>query len=323
MKINRLKNKHILVTGGAGFIGSHIVDGLIKLGAKVVVLDNLSSTGTTKNINHCLDRIRFIKGDLRDEKVLSKALNGIDYICHQAALRSVPYSVEKPYLYNDVNVNGTLKLFLKARGKGIKKIICASSSSVYGERSNFPERETDLAKPISPYAATKLIVEYYSYVFGKLYGMEIVNLRYFNVFGPRQSLDDQYAVVVPKFITCILKGERPPIYGDGAQERDFIYIDNVVSINITCLNKAALEPQVFNVGNGAPHSVTELFDSLKKITSSKIKAIYLPKRAGDVRKTHADISKVKKLLGWSPKISFEEGLKKTIEWFRNQMPDSR
>ncbi|MCK4519681.1 MAG: SDR family NAD(P)-dependent oxidoreductase, partial [Candidatus Omnitrophica bacterium] len=214
--MNQINSKTILVTGGAGFIGSHIVDRLVGLGAKVVVLDDLSS-GKLKNLEKVLDKVNFIKGDIRDEKALDEALDGVSAISHQAAWRSVPKSVDKPWEYNEVNVNGSLKLFIKARDKGIKRIVCASSSSIYGEREDFPEVESDILKPISPYAATKLIVEHYSYVFSKLYGMEITNLRYFNVYGPRQSLDDEYAVVIPKFMSCLLKGESPPIYGDGEQ----------------------------------------------------------------------------------------------------------
>ena len=214
-----LRDKKILVTGGAGFIGSHIVDRLVSLGADVFVLDDLSS-GKLENLAKSQGKIKFIKGDITDEKILDTALEGIEYVSHQAALRSVPESISKPLEYNNVNVTGTLKLFLKANGKGIKKIVCASSSSVYGERDKFPEKETEETNPISPYAATKLIVEKYSYVFSKLYNMEIINLRYFNVYGPRQSLDDEYAVVVPKFINCLLNNENPPIYGTGDQERD-------------------------------------------------------------------------------------------------------
>jgi len=312
---NSINSQTILVTGGAGFIGSHIVDKLVDLGANVIVLDDLSS-GKLANLSRSQEKIKFIKGDIRDEKALEAALDGVDAIFHQAARLSVPESVEKPQEYNDVNVNGTLKLFVKARDKDIKKIICASSSAVYGERDTFPEKENEEAKPISPYAATKLIVEHYSYIFSKLYGMEIVNLRYFNVYGPRQSLDDEYAVVIPKFISCLLKGESPPIYGDGDQERDFTYIDNVVDINIRCLGKESIAGEVFNVGLGTPNSVNQLFKHLKEIIGSDIKPNYCPVRLGDVRKTHADIEKAKKLIGWQPKVNFCQGLEKTVDWFK-------
>ena len=310
-----LKSKKILVTGGAGFIGSHIADRLVDLGANVVVLDDLSS-GKLKNLEKSREKIKFIKGDIRDEKDLEAALDGVDAVFHQAAWRSVPKSVDKPWEYNEVNVNGTLKLFLKAKEKGIKRIVCASSSSVYGERDTFPEIESEVAKPLSPYAATKLVVEHYSYIFSKLYGMEIVNLRYFNVYGPRQSLDDEYAVVIPKFISCLFKGESPPIYGDGNQERDFTFIDNVVDINIQCLGKENITGEVFNVGLGMPNSVNQLFKHLKEIIGSDIKPNYCPVRLGDVRKTHADIEKAKKLLNWHPKVDFFQGLEKTVKWFK-------
>jgi len=312
-----LKGKKVLVTGGAGFIGSHIVDRLIGLGADVVVLDDLSS-GKLENLSQNQEKIKFIKGDIRNEKDLEAALDGVEVVSHQAAWRSVPKSVDKPWEYNEVNVGGTLKLFLKAKERGIRKIVCASSSSAYGERNNFPEEEGETPKPISPYAATKLIVEHYSYVFSRLYGMEIVNLRYFNVYGPRQSLDDEYAVVIPKFIACLLKGESPPIYGDGNQERDFTFIDNVVDINIKCLEKEKIGGEVFNVGLGMPNSVNNLFKNLKEIIGSNTEAEYCPPRLGDVKKTHADIEKAKKLLNWQPRVDFYKGLEKTAEWFKGE-----
>ena len=316
--MENLKNKKVLVTGGAGFIGSHLVDRLINLGAKVIVLDNLVS-GKIENIKHNLKKIKFIKDDIRDSFALDKALDGVDLILHQAALRSVPKSTKDPEGYHDVNVNGTLKLFLKAKEKGIKKIVFASSSSVYGETDKFPEKEIDLVKPISPYAATKLICEHYAYVFYKLYNLNIISLRYFNVYGPRQSLDDEYAVVIPKFINCLLKEESPPIYGDGDQERDFTYIENVVDANILALTNNDVKEGVFNIANGKPHSVNELLKTLKKITKKDIEPIYLDPRPGDVRKTHADIKNAKRLLGYIPKISFYEGLVLTVKWFKDNL----
>ena len=310
------KNK-VLVTGGAGFIGSHIVDELIALEAEVVVLDNLF-TGTIDNIKHNLDKINFIQKDLTDNSALDEALEGVEFVSHQAALRSVPKSVDKPFDYHQVNVTGTLKLFLKAKEKGIKRIAFASSSSVYGERFDFPEKETDKPCPISPYAATKLMCEHYAYVFSKLYNLGVVSLRYFNVFGPRQSLENQYAVVVPKFITCLIKGEKPPIYGDGEQERDFTYIDNVVNANLLALVKEGIEGEIFNIASGAPESVNDLLKELKTILSKDIEPVYLELRPGDVKKTHADIEKTKKLLGWEPKVSFAQGLKETAQWFENK-----
>jgi UDP-glucose 4-epimerase len=311
-----LKGRKILVTGGAGFIGSHIVEALLDAGAQVIILDNLES-GRMENINHVLDRITFIQKDLRDQAALDQALDGVDAICHQAALRSVPKSVEAPFDYHDVNVTGSLNLFLKAREKGIRRIVCASSSSVYGERDTFPEYESDLPAPISPYAASKLLVEHYAYVFCQMYDMEIVNLRYFNVFGPRQSLEDEYAVVVPKFAVSLLKGQQPPIFGDGEQERDFTYVGNVADMNLRCLAAGPeIAGKVLNVGNGAPNTVNELFYALREITGAKVEPQYLPERKGDVRKTHADISRAKEIVGWTPRVNFREGLERAVEYFR-------
>ncbi|MFO8052476.1 MAG: SDR family oxidoreductase [Candidatus Omnitrophota bacterium] len=310
--------KSILVTGGAGFIGSHIVDRLVKLGAQVTVLDNLI-TGKVENIKDNLEKIKFIKKDLTDDRALEESLEGVDLICHQAALRSVPKSVEKPLEFHEVNVTGTLKLFLKAKEKGIKRIVFASSSSVYGERIDFPEKESDLAQPVSPYAATKLMDEHYGSLFSKLYGVDIVSLRYFNVFGPRQSLESRYAVVVPKFITSLLGDESPPIYGDGQQERDFTYIDNVVDANILALSKDGLGGEVFNVAAGRPYSVNQLFKIIQKLTAKNIEPTYSEPRPGDVRKTYADITKAKEKLGWQSKVNFKQGLEKTVNWFRDSI----
>lgn len=315
--IERVKGKKVLVTGGAGFIGSHISHKLLGLGAEVVVIDNLES-GREENLEAIKDKITFIKGDICNEADLDKALEGVDCICHQAALRSVPKSLNDPMRYNSVNVTGTLNLFIKARDAGIKRIVMASSSSVFGNVDTFPQQETSPMKPISPYAATKAITEHYSRVFCEMFDMEIVNLRYFNVFGPRQSLEDEYAVVVPKFIECNLKDKNAPVYDDGEQSRDFIYVENVAEMNIRCLVADAdnVSGESFNVGNGNPNTVNTLFKSLKKIIGSKSEIEYLPHRKGDVRKTHADISKAKERVDWEPRIAFEQGLEQTVEYFR-------
>jgi UDP-N-acetylglucosamine/UDP-N-acetyl-alpha-D-glucosaminouronate 4-epimerase len=314
--IEKLKGKKVLVTGGAGFIGSHIVDKLIELGAQVTVVDNLF-TGNIKNIEHNLDKITFIEKSYFDKDVLENILSGVELISHQAALRSVPRSVEIPYDYHETNVTGILKLYLKAKEKGVKRIVLASSSSVYGDRIDFPEKENDLPKPISPYAASKLIGEIYGYVFSKLYGVGVVGLRYFNVFGPRQSLENQYAVVVPKFINCLLEGKKAPIYGDGNQERDFTYIDNVVKANLLALVVDNIDGEVFNVASGAPQSVNNLWKFLQEITGINMEAEYLNIRIGDVKKTEADITKTISVLGWKPEIDFYKGLQRTAEWFKN------
>ena len=316
-----LKGKKVLVTGGAGFIGSHIVEKLVSIGAQVVVLDDLSF-GTLDNIKSCADKIDFIKGDIRSDDALDKALRGVEFISHQAALRSVPKSVGAPFEYHDVNVNGTLKLFIKAKELGVKRIVFASSSSVYGERDNFPEKEIDYPRPISPYAASKLICEHYAYVFTKSYGLDIVALRYFNVFGPKQSLENKYAVVVPKFITSLLKDENPPIYGNGEQMRDFTYIDDIVEANLLALTKEEIGGEVFNIAGGKPYSVNELLRFLKKIMNKDISPVYLEPRPGDVFKTYADAGKAEKMLGWKQKVSFYEGLERTAEWFERQITDN-
>ncbi len=311
---DKIKGKKVLVTGGAGFIGSHVVDRLIAEGTEVVVVDNLI-TGKIENLEPNLGKIKFIKGDFTNQAILEKALEGVDLISHQAALRSVPKSVEMPLEYNRVNVNGTLNLFSKAKTAGVKRVVFASSSSVYGETDSFPEKENDLTRPISPYAATKLIGEHYAYIFSKLYNLEVVSLRYFNVFGPRQSLENQYAVVVPKFITCLLRGKQPPIHGDGNQERDFSYIDNVVDANLLALVKENIAGEVFNIASGNPYSVNYLLKLLKEITARDIEPVYLELRPGDLRKTQADIKKAEKSLGFKPKVDFYQGLKKTVAWF--------
>ena len=306
-----------LVTCGAGFIGSNITDSLVKRGEEVVVLDNLSE-GRIGNLDNVINNIKFIEGDIRNESDLEKAMEGVDFILHQAALRSVPKSMTRPLEYNDVNVTGTLKLLIKAKEKKIKRVVFASSSSVYGERDKFPEREEDNVDPISPYASTKLLGEYYCKLFSNSFGLETASLRYFNVFGPRQSLESQYAVVIPKFITCILKDEAPPIHGDGKQERDFTFVENVIEANI----KAALTPgisgEVFNVACGQEISVIGIVDSINKIVGKKVKPVFGPKREGDVMKTLADTTKLRNKLGIKSFVSFQDGLKKTIEYFKGK-----
>ncbi|MBN2483569.1 MAG: SDR family oxidoreductase [Candidatus Omnitrophica bacterium] len=316
-----LKNAHVLVTGGAGFIGSHLVERLLREEAQVTVLDDLSS-GKIENLDGCIDRIRFIEGDAGDEKILDRILKDVDYVSHQAALRSVPKSVDMPFDYHRVNVTGTLRLFEKARHGKVKRIGYASSSSVYGDRKDFPEREDDPPRPASPYAATKLFGEYYGAIYSRLYGVEVVALRYFNVFGPRQSLENKYAVVVPKFIVSLLADEAPPIFGTGEQERDFTYIDNVVDANILALTTSEIAGEVFNVAGGAPYSIQHLFFTLSKMMGKAIPARYEAPRVGDVGKTCADLTKSKNRLGFHPQIDFYKGLEKTVAWFSAQSRES-
>ena len=304
-----------LVTGGAGFIGSHIVDALVNNGDKVSVLDDLSS-GRLENLEGVKDKIEFIEGDIRDKAVTKRAMQGVDYVLHQAALRSVPKSLGNPELYNDVNINGVLNILSAAKEAGVKRVVFASSSSIYGETDKLPEKEVFLPLLISPYALTKLAGEYYCRIFSEIYGLETASLRYFNVFGPRQSLENEYAVVIPKFITCMLKDEEPPIHGDGKQTRDFTYVENVVQANIKAATTPGIKCEVFNIACGKAYSVLDIVKYANKILKKDIKPKLGPIRPGDVKYTLADITKAKKLINFDPKVGFEEGLKKTIEYFR-------
>jgi nucleoside-diphosphate-sugar epimerase len=322
-----------LVTGGAGFIGSHITERLLRDGHFVRVLDNFSS-GKRENLsftyNLTPNTYNLIEGDIRDPSTCQKACQGVDYILHQAALRSVPKSMQDPQSYNEVNINGTLNMLQAASKAKVKRFVFASSSSVYGDIDKFPEREDFLPQPISPYALTKITGEYYCRIFSEHFNLETVCLRYFNVFGPRQSLDDEYAVVIPKFIHCILNDQQPPIFGTGKQSRDFTYIDNVVEANIL----AATVPsplrgegkgegektfhEVFNVANGKDNTVLQLVDFLNKIIGKNIKPVFLPLRPGDVFRTCADVFRINKTLGFKPKVDFEQGLEITVEWFKSK-----
>ena len=320
-----------LVTGGAGFIGSNIVERLLKGGHFVRILDNFSS-GKEENLSfamplrgskasEAISNFELIKGDIRDKSTCDKASQGIDAILHQAALRSVPKSMKEPESYNDVNIGGTLNMLQSASRNKVKRLVFASSSSVYGDTGQFPEQEDAYPLLISPYALTKLAGEYYCRIFSGFFNLQTVALRYFNVFGPRQALDDEYAVVIPKFIHCILRDEAPPIFGSGEQSRDFTYVDNIVEANILAATTPGIKHAVLNVANGKDNTVLELLAALNRIIGKNIKAQFLAPRAGDVFRTCADISKIKNILGYSPKVDFESGLKKTVEWFEaNRLP---
>src|SRR3989338_680675 len=303
-----------LVTGGVGFIGSHIVDALISNGDKVRVIDNFSS-GRRENLAGVIDKIELIEGDIRDKGLINKAMAGIDYVLHQAALRSVPKSLEDPELYNDVNINGTLNILNASKRAKVKREVFASSSSIYGERNELPEKEDMYPMLISPYALTKLAGEYYCRIFSEIYGMEAVSLRYFNVFGPRQSLENEYAVVIPKFITCMLKNEQPPVHGDGKQTRHFTFVENVVQANIKAAAFPGVKCEVLNIACGKSYSVLDIIKYVNKILGKKIEPKFTPPRQGDIKDTLADISKAKRLIGYEPKIWFEEGLRRTVKHF--------
>ncbi|MDD4938593.1 MAG: SDR family oxidoreductase [Candidatus Omnitrophica bacterium] len=307
-----------LVTGGAGFIGSHIAEHLLRDGHFVRVLDNFSS-GRRANLSFAKGNPRFelIEGDIRDQPACNKACAGIDAVLHQAALRSVPKSMSSPHEYNSVNIDGTLNILEAARENKVRRLDFASSSSVYGDTRKFPEREDAYPLLISPYALSKLTGEYYCRIFSEHFGVQTVCLRYFNVFGPRQALDDEYAVVIPKFIDCILHGQNPPIFGTGKQSRDFTYIDNVVQANILAATAPDIKHEVLNVANGKDNTVLQLAAILNKIIGKEIKPEFLPARAGDVFRTLADISRIKAKLGFKPKVDFVKGLELTVEYFRH------
>lgn len=307
-----------LITGGAGFIGSHITEALVKEGNSVRILDNFSS-GKIANLKGVMDKIEIVRGDIRDKDTCIKAANGIDYVLHQAALRSVPKSMKNPQEYNDVNINGILRMLEASLANKVKRFVFASSSSIYGDTDKFPEKESFPTDPISPYALTKLAGEYYCKIFSRNYGLSTVSLRYFNVFGPRQSADDEYAVVVPKFITCILRNEPPPIYGNGKQSRDFTYIANVVRANILAAKKGKFEGEVFNIAGGKDYSVLELVKILNNIMKKDIKPVFLNKRPGDIFRTRADLSEAKKKLGFTPVVDFIEGLRLTSGYFMKEI----
>ena len=309
-----------LITGGAGFIGSNIAEKLIKDGHFVRVLDNFF-TGKESNLAFTKELgpevFELIRGDIRDKAACEKACDGVDYVLHQAALRSVPKSLKEPEAYNEVNIGGTLNMLQAAAAKKGKRFVLASSSSVYGDVTKFPEREDSYPQLISPYALSKLAGEYYCRIYSEFFGITTVALRYFNVFGPKQALDDEYAVVIPKFIHSILHDQQPPIFGTGKQSRDFTYIENVVEANILAATTPGIKHEVFNVANGEDTTVLQIVESLNKIFGKKIQPQFLPVRAGDVFRTLADISRIKRILKFKPAVNFDEGLKKTVEYFRN------
>jgi len=303
-----------LVTGGAGFIGSHIVDKLVQLGEKVRVLDNFV-TGKKENLSKSINKIELINGDIRDRKKLQVALKSVDFVLHQAALRSVPRSVDDPISTNDVNITGTLLLLEQSRKCKVQRVVYAASSSAYGDSPELPKKETQLPAPVSPYAVSKLAGEYYCSMYNKLYGLETISLRYFNVFGPRQDPASEYAAVVPKFIELALKGKTLEIHGDGLQSRDFSYIDNVVSANLLAVKSKKGIGEVFNIACGEKWTILDIAETIGRIIDKKLKYHHTQTRKGDVRHTLADISKAKKMLGYKIITNFEEGMRKTVEYF--------
>lgn len=306
-----------LITGGAGFIGSNIAEKLVEKGEDVRILDNFS-TGRRENIAPLLDKIELIEGDIRDLPTVKEAVKGIDYILHQGAIPSVPRSIASPIESNEANANGTLNLLVAARDEGVKRMVYASSSSVYGDTPELPKKEDMRPNPLSPYAVAKLAGEHYCQVFFKIYGLETVCLRYFNVFGPRQDPTSQYAAVVPKFITAILLGKSPVIYGDGLQSRDFIYIENVICANLLATQSPEAPGKVYNMACQKRFTLLELIDVLNGILDTKIKPVHADPKPGDVKHSVADITRAKNELGFNVEVDFKEGLKRTIDWMKNQ-----
>ncbi len=309
-------NKKVLVTGGAGFIGSNLADELIAQGSEVTILDNLI-TGFRENLDEITGTFEFIEADLNDSAALKKALDGVEIVFHEAALPSVPRSIDNPLETHKACTDGTFNLLVEAKDAGVKRLIYAASSSAYGDQPTLPKVETMRPEPLSPYAAAKLTGEYNCGVFSHVYGLETLCLRYFNVFGPRQNPSSAYSGVISRFIDALMKGETPTIYGDGEQSRDFTYIANVVAANISAANTNKGIGQVMNVANGERVSLNALLDSLKTITGNDdVEAEYLPARTGDVIHSQADNSKAVEWLGYSKLVGLEEGLQHTIDWWK-------
>ncbi len=309
-------DKSVLVTGGAGFIGSHLVDGLLEAGARVRVMDNLA-TGRKANLAHCLDRIEFLEADIRDFAACTRAAAGAEVVFHQAALGSVPRSMEHPELSVDVNVRGTLNIFTACRDAGVKRVVYASSSSVYGDSERLPKVEGEEGTPLSPYAWSKKANEDMASLFHRCYGMDFIGLRYFNVFGPRQDPEGAYAAVIPRFFKACLMNESPVIYGDGEQSRDFTFVGDVVAANMAA--GRAGEPawnRPYNIAGGRRVTVLDLAKAVVTLTGRSLKPTFAPPRPGDVKHSLADISAARELLVFNPSVSFDEGLSLSANHYR-------
>ncbi|MCX7825266.1 MAG: SDR family oxidoreductase [Verrucomicrobiae bacterium] len=307
-----------LITGGAGFIGGHLAERLVRDGKSVRILDNFSS-GRENNLNGCGGKVEVIRGDLRDRDAVARAVSGTRVVFHLAAMVSVPQSVADPQTAHEVNVNGTLNLFLAARDAGVRRVVFSSSSAVYGDSPDQPKREDMRPAPISPYGLHKLIGEQYARLFHRLYGLEVVSLRYFNVFGPRQDPTSPYAAAIPRFISRLLAGQPPIVFGDGRQTRDFTYVENVIEANLA----AAAAPaeavgESFNIASGASTSVNDLIATLNRILGTNIVPIHDPPRSGDILHSAADISKAARILNCPPRVDLATGLRRTLEWYRGE-----
>lgn len=306
----------ILVTGGAGFIGSHLAAHLVLLGHDVRILDNLA-TGRRSNVLAIGDGVELVEGDIQSYERVHNAVAGCDVVFHQAALPSVPRSVQDPLTSNATNVTGTLNVLLASRDAGVRRVVFASSSSVYGAEPELPAREDAVPLPISPYATAKLACESYCRSFGEVYGLETVALRYFNVFGPRQDPRSEYAAVIPRFINALLAGDAPTIFGDGEQSRDFTFVDDVVEANVLAMDAPGLAGQVFNVARGERTTVNGLFEELKAAIEVTVDPQYAPSRAGEVRHSLADVGRARSVLGWEPQVDLREGLLRTVQHFES------
>jgi len=311
-----------LVTGGAGFIGSHLVERLLELGMTVRVVDDFS-TGKRENLAPFAGRIELVEGSLCDEATVRRACEGVANVLHQAAIPSVPRSVRDPMGTHHSSTTATALLLEGARAAGVKRFVYAASSSAYGDQEAESKVETLLPMPLSPYAAAKLACEYYLRSWHQVYGLETVSLRYFNVFGARQDPTSEYSAVIPRFITAVLDGKRPTIYGDGGQSRDFTYVANNVEANLLACVVPGIGGQVFNIACGDSFSLLDLIDAIGKGLNTKIDPIFEPARVGDVRHSKADIGKARRMLGYEPRVSFDEGLRLTVEWFAAQQAGAR
>ncbi len=306
-----------LVTGGAGFIGSHLTEELVRRGERVRVVDSLI-TGKRQNLAH-ISGVEFLLGDLADMAVARQAVDGVDYVLHQAAIPSVPRSVEDPVTSNRANIDASLNVLVAARDAKVKRVVYAGSSSAYGNQPTLPKVETMPTAPLSPYALQKLVVEQYAQMFTDLYGLETVTTRYFNVFGPRQDPSSPYSGVISLFISALCDGRRPTIYGDGEHTRDFTYVANVVDGVLRACHAPNVAGQVINVATSGRVSLNHLFRTIRDLTGATVEPVYADPRAGDVKDSQADIAKAKALLGYTPTVSFEDGLANTVAWYRASM----
>jgi UDP-N-acetylglucosamine/UDP-N-acetyl-alpha-D-glucosaminouronate 4-epimerase len=305
---------HYLVTGGAGFIGSHLAEELVRRGHRVRVADSLV-TGRRSNLDH-LPQVEFLEGDLAELSFAERVAAGCEYVLHQAAIPSVPRSVKDPLTSNRANVDGTLNMLVAARGAGVRRLVFAGSSSAYGDTPTLPKHEGMPTNPLSPYALQKIIGEQYLQVFTRLYGLETVSVRYFNVFGPRQDPTSPYSGVISVFAAALLQNRPPTIFGDGEQTRDFTYVANVVDGVLRACDAPGASGQIINVATGGRTSLNQLFDTMRRLIGATVKPIYADARQGDVRDSQADIRLARQILGYEPSVSFEEGLQRTVDWYR-------